>query len=70
MCDMAEMGKLKGDSLERELCMVLQVCILLAIPETIDDTRSDDDILNGLIDLIAEVLGEKIIRHERVRSGR
>jgi hypothetical protein len=50
--------------------MVLQVCILLAIPETIDNTRSDDHILNCLIDLIAEVLGEKIIRHKGVRGGR
>ena len=50
--------------------MVLQMCILLAIPESINDTRSDDYILNRLIDLIAEVLGEKIIRHERICGGR
>ena len=60
----------KGDPLERILRMVLQVCILLAILESIDDTRSDDHILNRLVDLISEVLSEKIIRHERVRGGR
>lgn len=60
----------KGDPLERILCMVLQVCILLAVLESIDNTRSDDDILNRLVDLISEVLREKIIRHERVRGGR
>ena len=50
--------------------MVLQVCILLAVLESIDNTRSDDHILNRLVDLISEVLREKIIRHERVRGGR
>jgi hypothetical protein len=49
--------------------MVLQVCILLAILESFDDTRSNDHILNRLVDLIAKVLSEKIVRHERVRGG-
>ena len=50
--------------------MVLQVCILLAILESIDDTRSDDHILHRLVDFISQVLSEKIIRDERVRGGR
>ena len=62
--------KRKEDPLERVLCMVLQVCILLAVPESINDTRGDDHILNRLIDLITEVLGEQIIRHERICGGR
>ena len=50
--------------------MVLQMCILLAILESINDTGSDNHILNRLVNLISEVLGEKVIRHERVRGGR
>ncbi len=50
--------------------MVLQVCVLLAILESIDNTRSDDHILNRLVDLISEVLSEEVIRHKRVRGGR
>lgn len=41
--------------------MVLQVCVLLSVLESIDDTRGDDHILDRLVDLIAEVLGEKVV---------
>ena len=50
--------------------MVFQVYVLLAILESIDDTRSDDHILNRLVDLIAEVLREKVVRYECVRGAR
>jgi len=50
-----------GDALERKLRVVLQVCALLAVPESIDDTRGDDHVLDRLVDLIAEVLSEKVV---------
>lgn len=49
--------------------MVLQVCILLAILESVDDTRSNDHVLDRLVDFIAEVPSEQVVRYERVRGG-
>lgn len=51
----------RGDPLKRKLCVVLQMCDLLAVLESIDDTRGDDHVLDRLVDLIAEVLGEKVV---------
>jgi len=69
-CETRDAVQAEGDALERILCMVFQVYVLLAILESIDDTRSDDHILNRLVDLIAEVLREKVVRYECVRGAR